>query len=95
MLFAWFGFGFVARSSRMLMSATGIVTGMTAGMRLLLQLPYALGLLAAFVLGFAVSAWRRGYRGPARRVYYSLIATFAVLAVAFLVRWNYSPPVWR
>jgi hypothetical protein len=94
-LFAWFGFGFVSRSTRMLMSATGIVTGMTPGMRLLLQLPYALGLLAAFVLGFAVVAWRRGYWGPARRVYYSLIATIALLVVAFLVRWNYLPPVWR
>ena len=94
-LFAWFGFGFIARSTRMLMSATGIVTGMTPGMRQLLLLPYALGLLAAFVTGFAVIAWRSGYWGPTRRVYYSLIATIAVLVVAFLVRWNYLPPVWR
>jgi CubicO group peptidase (beta-lactamase class C family) len=94
-LFAWFGFGFIARSNRMLMSTTGIVTGMTSGMRQLLLLPYALGLLAAIVLGFAVIAWRRGYWGPVRRVYYSLLATIAVLVVAFLVRWNYLPPVWR
>jgi CubicO group peptidase (beta-lactamase class C family) len=94
-LFAWFGFGFIARSTRMLESTTGIVTGMTPGMRLLLQLPYALGLLAAFILGFAIAAWRRGYWGPARRTYYTLVAMMALLAVAFLVRWNYLPPVWR
>ncbi len=94
-LFTWFGFGFVARSTRMLESATGIVTGMTPGMRRLLQLPYALGLLAAFVLGFAVIAWRRRYWGPIRRAYYTAFAMMALLVVAFLVRWNYLPPVWR
>jgi CubicO group peptidase (beta-lactamase class C family) len=94
-LFAWFGFGFIARSTAMLMSATGIVTGMTQEMRLLLQLPYALGLLAALVLGLAVIAWRRGYWGPVRRAYYTLFAMMAVLIIAFLVRWNYLPPVWR
>jgi CubicO group peptidase (beta-lactamase class C family) len=93
--FTLFGFGFVARSTRMLQSATGIVTGMTPGMRLLLQLPYALGLLATFVVGFAIIAWRSGYWGPARRAYYSLFALMALLVVAFLVRWNYLPPVWR
>ncbi len=79
----------------MLESATGIVTGMTPGMLRLLQLPYALGLLAAFVLGFAVIAWRRRYWGPARRAYYTLFAMMVLLVVAFLVRWNYLPPVWR
>ena len=33
--------------------------------------------------------------GPARRAYYTLIAMMALLVVAFLVRWNYLPPVWR
>ena len=71
------------------------MAGMTPGMRLLLQLPYALGLLATFVVGFAIIAWRSGYWGPARRAYYSLFALMALLVVAFLVRWNYLPPVWR
>jgi len=53
------------------------------------------GLLAAFVLGFAVIAWRRRYWGPARRAYYTLFAMMVLLVVAFLVRWNYLPPVWR
>jgi CubicO group peptidase (beta-lactamase class C family) len=94
-LFALFGFGFVARSTRMLTSATGIVTGMTPEMHRLLQLPYALALVAALVTGFAVIAWRRGYWGPARRVYYALVAIMALLVVVFLVRWNYLPPVWQ
>jgi CubicO group peptidase (beta-lactamase class C family) len=94
-LFAVFGFGFVARSTRMLTSATGIVTGMTPGMHRLLQLPYILALLAAIVIGFTVIAWRRRYWGPTRRVYYTLIAVMSLLGVAFLVLWNYLPPVWH
>ncbi len=94
-LLTWFLFGFIARSTRMLESATGIVTGMTPGMLRLLQLPYALGLLSALVLGFAVIAWRSKFWGPARRVYYTLFSMMALLVVAFLVRWNYLPPVWR
>jgi CubicO group peptidase (beta-lactamase class C family) len=94
-LFALFGFGFVARSNAMLQSATGITTGMTPGMRALLQLPYVLALLAALLVVFAAVAWRRCYWGPVRRTYYTLIAALAILVVAFLVRWNYLPPVWR
>jgi uncharacterized membrane protein YidH (DUF202 family) len=94
-LFAVFGFGFVARSNAMLQSATGITTGMTPGMRALLQLPYVMALVAALVVVFATLAWRRRYWGPVRRTYYTLIAALAILVVAFLVRWNYLPPVWR
>lgn len=94
-LFAVFGFGFVARSTAMLQSATGITTGMTRGMQALLQLPYVLALLAALVVVFAAVAWRRRYWGPVRRTYYTVIAAFAILVVAFLIRWNYLPPVWR
>jgi CubicO group peptidase (beta-lactamase class C family) len=94
-LFALFGFGFVARSNAMLQSATGITTGMTPGMRALLQLPYVLALLAALLVVFAAVAWRRCYWGPVRRTYYTLIAALAILVIAFLVRWNYLPPVWQ
>jgi len=93
-LFAVFGLGFIARATRMFAGSTGIVFGMTPGMEGLLWIPWALGVLAAAMGGACVLAWRRRYWGGMRRGLYSLLTFGALLAVQFLVQWNYLPPRW-
>jgi CubicO group peptidase (beta-lactamase class C family) len=89
-----FGFGFIARSLRMLEASSGIVHGMTGDMRLLAVVPYLLVPLGLAVLVFTWRAWRYGYWGIVRRAYFTSLAVGAVLVLAFLARWNYLPPRW-
>jgi CubicO group peptidase (beta-lactamase class C family) len=93
-LFAVFGFGFIARSLRMFEQTSGIVYGMTDDMRLLAVVPYLLVPLGLVVLGSTWRAWRRRRWGVVRRTYFTLLAASVVLVLAFLVRWNYLPPRW-
>jgi CubicO group peptidase (beta-lactamase class C family) len=93
-LFAVFGFGFIARSVRMFEQTRGIVYGMTDDMKLLAVVPYLLVPLGLIVLGSTWRAWRRPRWGVVRRGYYTLLAAGVVLVLAFLVRWNYLPPRW-
>jgi hypothetical protein len=93
-LFAVFGFGFIARSVRMLQASSGIVYGMTGDMRLLAMIPYVLVPLGFAVLALTWRAWHYRYWGIVRRAYYSSLALGVVLVLAFLVRWNYLPPRW-
>ena len=86
-----FGFGFIARSVRMLERATGIVFGVSAGMRALSMLPWIMALIAVVMIMASVMAFRRGWWDPVRRVLYSGVVAGAVLTIAFLVRWNYLP----
>ena len=86
-----FGFGFIARTVRMLERATGIVYGVTPAFRAAAVVPWMLAVLAAMMIASAVRAWvRRSWDWP-RRSLYSLLAIGAVMVVAFLVRWNYLP----
>jgi hypothetical protein len=93
-LFAVFGFGFIARSVRMLQETRGIVYGMTGDMRLLALVPYLLVPLGLAVLGFTWRAWSSRRWGVVRRAYLTLLAAGVILVLAFLVRWNYLPPRW-
>jgi CubicO group peptidase (beta-lactamase class C family) len=90
-LWTTFGFLFVARSVRMLSQATGLVYGVSADMRLLALIPYALAIVTVTIIVAAVQAWRRRDWDFGRRAALSLLAVNAVLVVAFLVRWNYLP----
>jgi CubicO group peptidase (beta-lactamase class C family) len=90
-LWTTFGFLFVARSVRMLSQATGLVYGVSANMRFLAAIPFALAVLAVIVVAAAVQAWRRSYWDFGRRATLSLLTVSAVLVVVFLMRWNYLP----
>jgi CubicO group peptidase (beta-lactamase class C family) len=90
-LWICFGFGVIARSTRMLERATGIVYGVTPLFRLAAVVPWILAVMSVFIVVAAVLSWPRGSWGPLRRVLYGLVAVGAVLIVAFLVRWNYLP----
>jgi hypothetical protein len=93
-LFGVFGFGFIARSLRMLRESSGIVYGMTGDMRFLAFVPYLLVPLGLAVLAFTWRAWRNRYWGILRRAYFTSLAVGVVLVLAFLARWNYLPPRW-
>jgi CubicO group peptidase (beta-lactamase class C family) len=86
-----FGFGFIARSTRMFGNATGLVFGVTGDMRALSVLPWLMAVSAAVIVAGTVLAFRRGWWDPLRRVLYSGVAAGAVLTIVFLVRWNYLP----
>jgi len=86
-----FGFGFVARTVRMLERANGIVYGVTPGLRAAAVVPWVLAALAVVIVMSCLRAWlQRSWDWP-RRSLYSLLTVGAVLAIAFLVRWNYLP----
>ena len=93
LLWPIYGFGFVARSVRMLEGASGLVYGVSPGMRAFSLVSWLLAALAIAILAGAVASWRRGWWDVARRSLISIVALAAVLAVAFLVRWNYLPAV--
>lgn len=90
-LWGVFGFGFIARSTRMFESATGLVLGVGADMRWLSWLPYVMTPLGLLVTLYALVAWRRRYWDVVRRAEYSFVAGAAMLVIAFLLRWNYLP----
>ena len=86
-----FGFGFIARTVRMLEGANGIVYGVTPGLRAAAVVPWLLSALALAIVVGCSQAWvRRSWDWP-RRSLYSVLTVGAVLAIAFLVRWNYLP----
>lgn len=93
-LFAVFLFAFLARSVRMFERSTGIVHGMTTDMQTLLAIPWALAVLGPALVGCAALAWRRRFWSGFRRVLYSGLALAALVALGFLIRWNYLPPSW-
>lgn len=88
-----YGFGFVARSVRQLSSGEGLVLGVTTQMRAVSLLAWVLAALAVAIVVGAIAAWRRGWWDIPRRGLISIYAVVALLVVAFLVRWNYLPPV--
>ncbi len=93
-LFGWFGFGFVARSTRDLSASQGMVLGLTPGDRGLLLVPFVHAFLTLALAGLAIEAWRRDWHSLPGRVLVSLVAAGAVLQVHFLVVWNYLPARW-
>jgi len=92
-LWALFGFGFVARSVRMFERLDGLVFGVPSDLRALALVPWVMAGLAVVVVTCAVVAWPRRWWDPVRRGLYAAVALGAVLTLAFLVRWNYLPVV--
>jgi CubicO group peptidase (beta-lactamase class C family) len=91
-LFAFLGFGFIARATRMFETSTGIVYGMTPRMQWILMISWVLVPLAGLMLVAAVKSWRQGYWGVIRRTLYTGLTLAACLAIQFLVQWHYLPP---
>ncbi len=89
----WFGFGFIARSTRMFESATGMVYGITPRWRAFAMVPWLLAALTMALTIASVVAWRRRWWDWPRRILFSVLAACALLVVTFLARWNYLPPV--
>ena len=92
-LWLWFGFGFIARSTRMFGNGTGLVLGVSAGMRAMTMIPFVMVVLAAFLVGWCVMSWRRRWWDVARRCLMSVYVVGALATIAFLIRWNYLPSV--
>ncbi len=93
-LFGWFGFGFIARSTRDLSGSQGMVLGLTHADRGLLLLPFGHAVAALVLAGLAVETWRRGWHSFFGRILLSVVAAGALLQVHFLVQWNYLPARW-
>ena len=85
-----FGFGFLARSVRLLETAE-LLYGLPAGMKALAWTPFLIVALAVALCILSVRAWRKRYWGLAGRLYFVAIALDAVVMVAVLVRWGYLP----
>ncbi len=93
-LFGWFGFGFIARSTRDLSGSQGMVLGLTRGDGALLLVPFVHAAATLVLAGLAVEAWRHGWHSVIGRVLLSMIAAGALLQCHFLVQWNYLPARW-
>jgi CubicO group peptidase (beta-lactamase class C family) len=93
LLFTWFGFGFTARSNRLLESGE-LLYGMTKELTGLLWIPYAHILLTGFLLLALPYAWKQGWWGLPRRLLFSLLIPAVVLQAAFFFQWNYLPATW-
>ncbi|MFC7044476.1 serine hydrolase [Halobacteriaceae archaeon GCM10025711] len=77
--------GFLVALLAMLSGAQNLAFGMTTTVRVLLVVPFLVGVLAAGTVGAAGLAWQRGYWGLAGRLHYTLVA---LALVAFLwVTW--------
>jgi CubicO group peptidase (beta-lactamase class C family) len=92
-LYSWFGFGFTARSTRLLESGE-LLYGMTDALAALLWIPYAHTLLAGVLLLGLPLAWKQGWWGLPRRLLFSLLVPAVMLQVAFFFQWNYLPATW-
>ncbi|HEV8216038.1 MAG TPA: serine hydrolase domain-containing protein, partial [Gemmatimonadaceae bacterium] len=92
-LWLWFGFGFIARSTRMFGNGTGLVLGVSGGMRAMAAIPFAMGALATVLTVLSAMAWRRRWWDVVRRSLMSVYVVGALATIAFLIRWNYLPAV--
>ncbi|MDP9179154.1 MAG: beta-lactamase family protein [Gemmatimonadota bacterium] len=90
---AFFGFDFIAASTRMIENANGIVYGVPAEFRTLAFMPWVLAVLAFLMVVSAIAAWPARWWDVTRRTLYALVTVCAVLTIVFLLRWNYLPPV--
>ena len=92
-LWLWFGFGFIARSTRMFGNGTGLVLGVSGGMRAMVVIPFVMTALAVLLVVLSGVSWRRGWWDVGRRGLMTMYVVGAVATIAFLVRWNYLPAV--
>ena len=92
-LWLWFGFGFIARSTRMFGNGTGLVLGVSAGMRAMAAIPIVMAVLAVALAVLSIISWRRRWWDIARRGLMTMYVVGALATIAFLIRWNYLPAV--
>lgn len=90
---AFFGFDFVARSTRMIENASGLVYGVPEEFRTEAFIPWVIVVLALMMVLAALAAWPGRWWDLLRRSLYTVVTICAVLTVVFLFRWNYLPPV--
>ena len=88
----WFGFGFIAATTRAAERGGGeIVYGMPPVMRLLAWAPIVLAALAAVLVLAALVGWRRRWWSIPSLLLFTVITVNAVLFAAILVHWGYFP----
>jgi CubicO group peptidase (beta-lactamase class C family) len=90
---AFFGFDFVAASTRMIENANGIVYAVPEEFRTAAYVPWVMAVLAFMMAVGALAAWLSRWWDPLRRTLYTVVTVCAVLTVVFLLRWNYLPAV--
>jgi CubicO group peptidase (beta-lactamase class C family) len=90
---AFFGFDFVAASTRMVENATGIVYGVPEEFRTKAFIPWIIAVLAFLMVLGALASWPSRWWDLLRRTLYTVVTICAVLTVVFLLRWNYLPAV--
>jgi len=94
LLFAWFGFGFIAAGTRDISRSQGMTFGMTAGYIAMLLLGWILALAAIPIVKFAVRAWSERWWSLFGRMCYSVLAVAAVALTHFLLWFRYVPGRW-
>jgi CubicO group peptidase (beta-lactamase class C family) len=92
-LFAWFGFGFVARSNQLFQTGE-MFFGMPDSLAALTWIPWAHLTLSLALLAAVPWAWRKRWWDLARRATFTVTVAILVLQVSFLAAWNYLPAVW-
>lgn len=92
-LFGWFGFGFVARSLRLLETGE-MLYGMPQALEAILWIPHAHLALTGFLVLALPAAWKGKWWGLPRRLTFTLMVGGLLLQVAFLIQWNYLPAAW-
>ena len=92
-LWLGFGFGFIARSTRMFSNGDGLVLGVSNAMRVMAAIPFVMAILAALLVVLSARSWTRGWWDVARRILMTGYVAGALVTVAFLIRWNYLPAV--
>jgi len=89
---AWFGFGFIAVTTRAASTGGGeIIYGLPPVMRALAWAPVVIALLATVLVVATMVAWRRRWWSVPSLVLYTIVAINAGLFAALLVRWGYYP----
>jgi len=92
-LFAWFAFGFIARSIQLFQTGE-MMFGMPDSLSRLLWIPWVhLGLSGLLTLGLPV-VWKKRWWGFPRRMLFSMIVGALLLQLVFLLNWNYLPASW-
>ena len=93
MLFAWFGFGFVALSNRLFQSGE-MFFGMPAALGAMTWIPPVHAVLTGLLALAVIGAWKDGWWTVSRRILYTALVAIFILQVSFHVSWNYLPASW-
>ncbi|MDH3297605.1 MAG: beta-lactamase family protein [Gemmatimonadota bacterium] len=92
-LFAWFGFGFVALSNRLFQSGE-LFFGMPDALASMTWIPPVHAVLTGLLALAVIGAWKDGWWTVSRRILYTTLVAILLLQVSFHLSWNYLPVAW-